>query len=65
LRGNLSEAELRRLVLAIPATVGIEALVWLTDVGQLSRADAVATMRWSAQALLRSALEGRPAQTFE
>lgn len=65
LRGNLSEAELRRLVLAIRATVGIEALVWLTDVGQLSRADAVATMRWSAQALLRSALEGRPAQTFE
>jgi len=33
-------------------------LVWLTDVGELSRTDAVATMRWSAQALLRSALEG-------
>jgi len=58
LRGYLSEAELHRLVLAIRATIGIEALVWLTDVGELSRTDAVATMRWSAQALLRSALEG-------
>jgi AcrR family transcriptional regulator len=58
LRGHLSEAELHRLVLAIRATIGIEALVWLTDVGELSRTDAVATMRWSAQALLRSALEG-------
>jgi len=58
LRGYLSEAELHRLVLAIRATIGIEALVWLTDVGELSRTDAIATMRWSAQALLRSALEG-------
>jgi AcrR family transcriptional regulator len=63
LRGHLAEAELHRLALAIRATIGIEALVWLTDVGGLSRADAVATMRWSAQALLRAAVEG-PAHEF-
>jgi len=57
LRGEMSEHELHRLVLAIRAAIGIEALVWLTDVGKLSRADAVATMHWSARALLRSALE--------
>lgn len=57
LQDRLSDAKLRRVVLAIRATIGIEALVWLTDVGGLSRADAVATMRWSALALLRAALE--------
>ena len=51
----MSKAALRRLVLAIRTAVGIEALVWLTDVAGLSRADAAATMKWSAQALLRSA----------
>jgi AcrR family transcriptional regulator len=56
LRGRLSEQELRRLVLAIRSAVGIEALVWLTDVAALSRDEAVELMRWSAQALLRSAL---------
>lgn len=57
LRGEMSEPELHRLVLAIRAAIGIEAFVWLTDVGKLSRAEAVETMRWSARALLRSALE--------
>ena len=33
LQGELSRAELRRLVLAIRSACGIEALVWLTDVG--------------------------------
>lgn len=42
------------------STIGIEALVWLTDVGGLTRSEAVTTMRWSAQALLRSALEDVP-----
>ena len=56
LRGRLSEHELRRLVLAIRSAVGIEALVWLTDVAALSRDAAVELMHWSAQALLRSAL---------
>jgi AcrR family transcriptional regulator len=56
LRGQLSEQELRRLVLAIRSAVGIEALVWLTDIAGLSRDEAVDLMRWSARALLRSAL---------
>jgi hypothetical protein len=43
-------------VLAIRAACGIEALVWLTDIGGLSREEAVEVMRGSAQALLRSAM---------
>jgi hypothetical protein len=49
--------ELRRLVLGICATLGIEALVWLTDMGGLSREEAVEVMRSNARTLLRSALE--------
>jgi hypothetical protein len=47
---------MRRLVLAIRASIGIEAFVWLTDVGGLSGNEAVKNMRWSAQALLTAAL---------
>jgi AcrR family transcriptional regulator len=57
--GQLSKQELRKLALAIRSAAGIEALVWLTDVGQLSRAQAVGTMRWSALALLRVATSDR------
>jgi AcrR family transcriptional regulator len=57
LRDRIGDDELHKLALAIRATTGIEALVWLTDVGKLSREDAVSTMRWSARALLRAALE--------
>ncbi len=56
LRGQLSERDLRRLILAIRSASGIEALVWLTDIAGLSRKEAVQLMRWSAGALLRSAL---------
>ena len=56
LRERLTAAELHRLALAIRATLGIEAFVWLTDVAGLSRDDAVELMRSSARALLRSAL---------
>jgi AcrR family transcriptional regulator len=56
LQQRLSAQELRRLVLAIRAAVGIEALVWLTDVAGLSREEAADLMHWSAQALLRAAL---------
>ena len=56
LRVQLSDAELRRLVLAVRSATGIEALVWLTDIAGLSRPEAVELMRWSAGALLRSAL---------
>ena len=56
LRGRLSAAELHRLALAVRATLGIEALVWLTDIGGLSREEAADLMRDSARTLLRSAL---------
>jgi AcrR family transcriptional regulator len=60
LRGRLSEAEIRRLVLAIRSTCGIEALVWLTDVAGLTGAQAESLMRWSAWALLDAALDSPP-----
>jgi AcrR family transcriptional regulator len=56
LRDELSPARLRRLVLAIRTTAGIEALVWLTDVAGLSHQEAAKTMRWSASRLLAGAL---------
>ena len=57
LEGRMPEGELRRLVLGIGATLGIEALVWLTDMGGLSREEAVEVMRSNARTLLRSALK--------
>jgi hypothetical protein len=62
LQALLPEEDLKRLVLAIRSATGIEALVWLTDVAGLSREDATALMRGSAQALLRSALPGAVAE---
>jgi AcrR family transcriptional regulator len=55
LHGRMSDAELRRLVLAIRAAVGIEPFVWLTDIGGLTREQAAESMRWSALTLLGSA----------
>jgi AcrR family transcriptional regulator len=56
LRDRMTDADLRRLVLAIRATTGIEALVWLTDIAGLSRDGAVEIMRSSALTLARSAI---------
>jgi AcrR family transcriptional regulator len=56
LRGRLSEQAVERLVFAIRAAAGIEALVWLCDIANLSRDEAKDLMMWSAQALLRAAL---------
>jgi len=56
LRERIAEPELGRLALAIRATLGIEALVWLTDIGGLSREQAADLMRSSARTLLRAAL---------
>jgi AcrR family transcriptional regulator len=53
---QLSEQALMRLVYAIRASAGIEALVWLCDVAGLSRDEARDVMMWSAQSLLRSIL---------
>jgi AcrR family transcriptional regulator len=57
LEGRMPEGELGRLALGIGATIGIEAFVWLTDMGGLSREEAVEVMRSNARTLLRSALE--------
>ncbi len=56
LRKEMSEPEVHRLTLALRSATGIEAFVWLIDVAGLSRHDATDLMRWSARALLRSAL---------
>jgi AcrR family transcriptional regulator len=56
LRDRMTDAQLRRLALAIRATTGIEALVWLTDIAGLSRDAAIAIMRSSALTLARSAI---------
>jgi len=53
---RIPKADFRRLVLAIRTAIGIEALVWLTDVAGLSRQEASKTMRWSAQSLLEATL---------
>jgi AcrR family transcriptional regulator len=60
LRGQLTDDELHRLTLAIRSVTGIEAMAWLTDVAGLPRKEAVALMRWSAQALLQAATTGLP-----
>lgn len=56
LQGQLPKRDLDRLVVAVAAAVGIDSLVWLTDIAGLSRPQAVDLMRWSARALLQSAL---------
>ncbi len=56
----LGEDGIHRLAVAVRSAVGIEALVWLTDVAGLSRADAVAVQQWSAQALLEQAVRSGP-----
>ena len=56
LRGQMPEDELQRLVYGIGATLGIEVFVWLTDIAQLSRDEAVAVMRSNASGLLRASL---------
>lgn len=59
LHPETSEADIHRLALAVRSVIGIEALVWLTDVAGLSVTDARELMRWSARALLQSALADR------
>jgi len=55
-RDRLTATEIHRLALAIRSACGIEALVWLTDVGGLSRDAAVELMRGSARTLAAAAL---------
>jgi AcrR family transcriptional regulator len=60
LRDRLTGDQVHRLALAVRCATGIEALVWLTDVAALPRDEALALMRWSAQALLSAALADGP-----
>jgi AcrR family transcriptional regulator len=63
LLGQLSQAQVRQTAIAVRGVVGIESLIWLTDIAGLTRAEAVDQMRWSAVAVLRRALaEGPPSQ---
>lgn len=57
LRDRLAAGAFERLVHAVAAAVGIEALVALTDLAGASPAQAVGVMRWSARALLRAAVD--------
>lgn len=51
----------RRLAVVIRAATGIEAFVWLVDVARLPRDQAVQVLKWTASALLSSALrDGGP-----
>lgn len=59
LRPGMSAAEVHRLAVAIRSATGIEAFVWLTDVAGLSGDDATQLMRWSARAMLTTALHDR------
>lgn len=60
LEPRLGTSGVQRLARAIRSATGIEALVWLTDIGGLTREEAAATMRWSALSMLESALRGKP-----
>jgi AcrR family transcriptional regulator len=62
LHAKMSDAELHRLAIAVRSATGIEALAWLTDVAGLTRDEATALMRWSAQALLQRALADQKAR---
>ncbi|MEV6872100.1 TetR family transcriptional regulator [Amycolatopsis sp. NPDC051128] len=53
---RLTEQGVRRLAVAIRSAIGIESLVWLTDVAGMSREQAADVMRWSARAMLQYAL---------
>ena len=43
-------------MLSVRSAVGIEALVWLTDIAGLTREEAAERMHWSARALYLQAL---------
>jgi AcrR family transcriptional regulator len=60
LRPRLSEHVVHRLAVAVRSAVGIESLVWLTDVVGLTREQAADLMQWSAQAMLHHALASSP-----
>jgi AcrR family transcriptional regulator len=58
IQGRLTRRPFDDLVHAIGATIGIEPLVWLTDMAGVDRQRASALMQWSARTLLQAALAG-------
>jgi AcrR family transcriptional regulator len=56
-KAQLTPAKWRRLRAALALTLGIEAIVVQKDVCQASNSEALATLDWAAQVLLRAALE--------
>jgi hypothetical protein len=57
----MGESGVHRLAVAVRSAVGIESLVWLTDIAGLSRDQASEVMQWSARTMLHQALaDGRP-----
>jgi AcrR family transcriptional regulator len=54
-RQLLGDDGVRRTAVAIRSATGIEALIWLTDIAQLSRRRAVELMRWNARVICRAA----------
>jgi AcrR family transcriptional regulator len=56
LQRQLGAIGVRQLAIAIRSATGIESLVWLTDIGGLTREDAAEVMQWSAHGLLAHAL---------
>jgi AcrR family transcriptional regulator len=57
---RLSQQQIHQLTLAIRSSIGIEALVWLTDIAGLDRKNAVELMSWSARAMLHAAVSLAP-----
>ena len=55
-REQLGDDGVHQTALAIRSVAGIEALIWLTDIGGLSRRHAVEVMRSNARAICRAAL---------
>ncbi len=55
-REQLGDDGVHQAALAIRSVTGIEALIWLTDIGGLSRRHAVEVMRSNARAICRAAL---------
>ena len=58
-RPKLSPSRFKRLVSGLTLCLGIEALITLQDVRGLTPAQSVEICRWTAQALLASALRGQ------
>jgi AcrR family transcriptional regulator len=59
-RREMRPAQWHRLRSALALTLGVEALVVMKDVCNLSDEEALATLVWTAQALLRAGLQSAP-----